>query len=286
MALVDKSRQEVAYFGLARAALEHAGANAKEVPAFTTVTAPFFAKLWSSVPEDLAFAVSALAEGNGGRVVDIGSGDGRLVEALARSGYDVAGIEISDAMHHAAARRLTSVGDPVRARARLIHADFRDVTVRDHSLDGVFSVGLTVPTLDTATRRDFLAFAARTVRHGGPIVFDLLDVDDTEDAAFSTVIHRRGIGGNLEIVYVDCIHSPKSGEQNTNLLFEFIAADGTTTRYVSQIRCEILSRSQLKHELDKAGLRLVGITAAPRPKSRDRTSDPGWGISYVKATPR
>jgi SAM-dependent methyltransferase len=116
-------------------------------------------------------AVPVIAENvrPGGLVVDVGCGSGVTARLLTEAGYEVLGIDQSEAMIEL-------------ARAEAPRADFRVGSFVDEPLppcDGVTAIGevlgyLLDPRAGDAKLRRFFARAHAALRPGGALVFDLL----------------------------------------------------------------------------------------------------------------
>lgn len=76
---------------------------------------------YSTLSRDRAF-YAGLARRLGGPVLELGTGTGRIAEAILETGAELVGLEGSRPMLEAAARRLAPYG----TRCRLVEADFRD----------------------------------------------------------------------------------------------------------------------------------------------------------------
>jgi SAM-dependent methyltransferase len=63
--------------------------------------------------------------GDGGRVLELACGSGRVTTALLRDGHAVVGLDLSQPMLRRAAERVQRLGAPARARAQLIRGDVR-----------------------------------------------------------------------------------------------------------------------------------------------------------------
>lgn len=116
-----------------------------------------------------------LAEQHGGRVLELGTGTGRLLLPLARAGNSVVGVDASPHMLAMAERKLAGEAAETRARVRLVRADMR--TVR---LDEEFDLALVpVKTFAYLTERADQLATLRTLaehlRPGGCLALDLLN---------------------------------------------------------------------------------------------------------------
>jgi len=106
------------------------------------------------------------------RVLDLGCGTGAHAECLARLGYSVHGIDLSQAMVRSALERRARLPDEVAGRLSFEQGDVRDIRLRDKydavvSLFHVMSYQTSNPDLDAA-----FATAASHLRAGGVFLFD------------------------------------------------------------------------------------------------------------------
>jgi ubiquinone/menaquinone biosynthesis C-methylase UbiE len=85
-----------------------------------------FARLYDAFPftDDLAF-YAGLAGTQGGPVLELGCGSGRVLVPLARAGHHVVGVDTSPHMLALAREKLATEAPEVAARARLVQADLR-----------------------------------------------------------------------------------------------------------------------------------------------------------------
>ncbi|MCS6915879.1 MAG: class I SAM-dependent methyltransferase [Myxococcales bacterium] len=65
--------------------------------------------------------------GTPARVLELGCGSGRVLVPLLRDGHEVVGVDLSLPMLRRCKERIARLGPARRARAHLIHADFRDL---------------------------------------------------------------------------------------------------------------------------------------------------------------
>lgn len=116
--------------------------------------------------EASAQADRLLEFGFAGELLDLGCGAGRHVEAFARRGVRVIGVDRSDELLAAASAEL---------RHQLVRGDLRRLPFRDASFDGALSLFSSFGYFGPAGDRVALAEAARVLRPGGRLCLDLAD---------------------------------------------------------------------------------------------------------------
>ena len=90
----------------------------------------FVAELYDYVPpyegrSDVNFFVEAALE-NGGPVLEVGCGTGRVLIPTARAGVEITGLDLSEHMLAICRERLREEPAEVQERARLVEGDMRD----------------------------------------------------------------------------------------------------------------------------------------------------------------
>jgi ubiquinone/menaquinone biosynthesis C-methylase UbiE len=108
-----------------------------------------------------------LALAPGARVLDVACGDGRLALELARRGFSVTGVDISEEFLEAGRRSAAQQGLVVAWR----QSDMRDLPWREE-LDGAFCGGSSFGFLGDAGDRAFLQAVARTLKPGARFAID------------------------------------------------------------------------------------------------------------------
>jgi ubiquinone/menaquinone biosynthesis C-methylase UbiE len=100
-----------------------------------------------------------------GRVLDLGCGTGRLLIPLARRGFDVVGVDLSDAMLRVAAENCTRAG----VRAQLLRANLVELDcLRSGTFDCALCLFSTLGMIQgAANRQRVLAHVHRVLRPGG-----------------------------------------------------------------------------------------------------------------------
>jgi SAM-dependent methyltransferase len=204
----------------------------------------------------------ALAAETGGPVLELGCGSGRTLIPLAEAGYDVVGLDSSEAMLERAQTRLA--GSPGVDHARLVHGD-----MTDFDLDATFSL-ITVPFhtwMHLTTRQAQLA-ALASIRHhlrpGGRLVIHL--------PAPATIVEAEHDGA---LVLENNLSDPETGEtvlqfSSTQLdeelqlyyvtwIYDRITADGTVRRLVVPMTLHYLYPHQADLMLQRAGFDVVAM---------------------------
>jgi SAM-dependent methyltransferase len=136
--------------------------------------AEYYDRAYRTLREDVELYLLTALE-HGGPILELGCGTGRVTLPLARAGFSVTGIDISQEMLERARGKLRAEASPVRRRVDLRLADMRTLRLR-RRYRLVISPFNVVQHL--YTRRDF-ELACATVRHHleprtGRFVFDVL----------------------------------------------------------------------------------------------------------------
>jgi protein-L-isoaspartate O-methyltransferase len=98
----------------------------------------------------------------GEKAADLGSGDGRVVIALARKGAEAHGYEVNPVLVAISRRRIRQLG--LSGRAFIHWANFWRTNLSRYDLITVFQVGFIMGRLETKLKRE-LASGARVVSH-------------------------------------------------------------------------------------------------------------------------
>jgi SAM-dependent methyltransferase len=212
------------------------------------------------------------AAASGAPVVELGSGSGRLVAALAAAGFDVTGVELSASMAELAHRRIAALAPAVQHRIHLIAADMRTWRSAAQTLGLVVMAGDSLSQL--ALEHDRVAVLGRcreALRPDGMLAMDL--------SFFGSGPHRdwgdrRGDG---TLFYDGCAPDPSSGDGTMVHRFHADALDDRTSTVLRTILCDHVSPSgsvrrvvlwdrhayippdRLTRELQAAGFRTVAV---------------------------
>lgn len=132
--------------------------------------------LHSDIPggDDLAF-FAALAKETGGPILELGCGTGRLTIPLAEAGFEVVGLDRSQAMLDMARRRLDTLDDAARRRVSLVEGD-----MRSYELEPTFGLifaafRVFMALIDPDEQLEALITARRHLRTDGRLALDVFD---------------------------------------------------------------------------------------------------------------
>lgn len=187
-----------------------------------------------------------LADSEGSPVLELGSGSGRLTEALVRAGHQVTGIELSEAMLQRARERL---GTDERADLRL--GDIRSPGVTPGSFRLVlapFNVLMhlyTIPEQDTA-----LDAAYAALEPGGMIALDLYVPRFGPEGVLRSVPEWRELRGRLLLLQE---HDRLAQLVTSHYYLDEDAGDGLLRRRVITLQQRWYHRFEIERALLAAG---------------------------------
>jgi SAM-dependent methyltransferase len=147
--------------------------------AFARVGQPWgdadLAPLYDAFPfaDDLQIYLE-LAAAQGGRVLELGCGTGRVALPLLQAGHRVTGVDVSPAMLAILQRKLQVAGPEVMSRSTLVQADMRDFQLDEQFDLAIVPVKSFAYLLERADQQRALSAAMAHLRPGGLLAIDLL----------------------------------------------------------------------------------------------------------------
>lgn len=133
--------------------------------------AAYYARMYRDRPDrEHYLRIARRAEGH---VLELGCGDGRLLETLARNGLQVTGLDVSRHMVALARRRIANLPPPDRRRASVVQGDVRDFDLAQYFGAALLPFRLLQHLLAPQDRRDCLDAVRRHVRTSGLLAFDV-----------------------------------------------------------------------------------------------------------------
>ena len=209
--------------------------------------------------EDLA-VYSALVNRQGGPVLDVGCGTGRVAFHLVRLGHRVVGVDPSKAMVERARRKLDRQGFGPE-QVILYEADVTRLALEEQFKLAVFAYNGFMHLTGHAEQLAALAAIRRHLTNGGLLALDLPNAIEVfarpEDPALVLErVFKDPITG--ETVMQQSIASLNRITQlmDVTWIYDRIAADGRVTRTVVPLVLRYTFLSEMELLLEKAGLRL------------------------------
>lgn len=234
----------------------------RATPGGVTYNARLYALVHNGTPGDVEF-YQRWAEGSS-RILELGSGWGRITLHLAEKGYEVVGLEKDESMLAEARRRAQDLHPDACARARFVPGD-----MVDFDLDGLFDrIFVPFSGIYCLLRAQALARCLASVRaHLSPeglLVFDAYGADTFHADArpddypedqlelVAEVIHE----GEPLTVYERSRWNREA--QRIDATYVYQRLDGTV-RYEAEIGHRYLLSHQVAPALEGAGLKLLGM---------------------------
>jgi SAM-dependent methyltransferase len=187
-------------------------------------------------------------------VLELGCGPGQHARALADAGFEVVGIDRSEAMI------ADATAEPVPANLRFV---LGDVTEADRLVDGTFGaaicLGNTLPHLaDESRLAAFTAAAARLLDPGAPLLLQILNYDRIHDrrVRFLPLSFRPWEDGDGELVFLRLMDPLPDGRVRfypTTLVLEPGADPPLRLHHSREILLRGWRRAELEAILSTAG---------------------------------
>jgi len=196
---------------------------------------------------------------HGGEVLDLACGAGRISIALARSGHNVLGVDLSTAMLDLGRASLALEGADISDRVSFVHGDISsfDFGARfDLIVLGITSISL-LP--DRSSRIGMFASVANHLKADGRFVFDILDLEGETWRRFDnfhdvwTVPNDAG----TDFAVVGQRFYPEERKFVLNMYRETIGWNGDTRRILGRSVKIWLGRDELIGEMAEAGLGFI-----------------------------
>jgi SAM-dependent methyltransferase len=228
------------------------------------------APLYDAFPfeEDLPLYLD-LASNEGGRVLEVACGSGRVLVPLARAGHQVVGLDASPHMLALAREKLKAAGPDVAERARLVQGDMRAF---DPSIDNGAPFDLAIVAVksfayltDRGDQLRTLQNIAARLRPGGLLALDLLHptpdyLAERPGSRWQDLVHADPETG-VVIARTETLVANDLAAQVRLIrsAYEIIAPDGTVTKRLVEWPYRYLHRFEAEHLLERAGFAIEAL---------------------------
>jgi SAM-dependent methyltransferase len=220
---------------------------------------------YDSFQDDVPFYLG-LAERTGGPVLELGCGTGRLLAPLARAGFEVTGVDISDGMLQVAGGKVADLGRAA-GRVTLVQADMRTVALPQRFRLAFIAFN---SFLHLTSQRDQLAALGAWRQALVPGGLLAIDVDNPHPQQLAE------IDGRLEVQ--NHWHDPTTGAtvlkqvtrtldaarqlQHVVFIYDEVFPTGEVKRTLAPFDARYLHRFEGELLLDKAGFALEQVYGA------------------------
>jgi SAM-dependent methyltransferase len=218
--------------------------------------------------DDGAFWGAMAAAAEGGPILELASGTGRVLLPLARAGHEVTGLDLSAHMLDRCRAKLTAEPVSVRDRVTLVEADMTSFELgrRYAAIFCAFNSFHHLGTMDAQ-----LACLERCHAHlmsQGVLVLDLFNPDPqpvkaeasapTDAEAAAQVIEWTD-GRHVRSWMSACEYNRQEQRDDCEMTYEITEADGAKRRLTETFPLRWLYRFELEHLLARTGFRLVKL---------------------------
>lgn len=207
---------------------------------------------YAAYRDDIPF-YTRLAHDQGGSVLELGAGTGRVTQALLQAGHEVVAVDAASAMLERARARLGTPPD-----LQLVHADMRQLRL-ERTFDLViapFNTLMHAYTLEDQDRT--LATVAQHLAPGGLFAFDVYQ----PHLGALGVLRREPEWGDLAEgvdLFLAQDHDPEAQLVTSHYYLDERSANGTVTRTTASLQQRYFHRFELERALRTAGLPRVQL---------------------------
>jgi SAM-dependent methyltransferase len=226
----------------------------------------FLATLYDLFPfeSDLPLYLE-LAAAQGGRVLELACGSGRVLLPLVGAGHQVVGLDASPHMLALARGKLTAAGPSAAARARLIQGDMRDFDLGELFDLAIVAVKSFAYLVERADQQRALTVIAGHLRPGGLLALDLLHPSPAWLLQPPGSLHQdlvqpvpeRGV----TLARTEAVVSTDLTRQVRVIrsAYELVTDEGLVTKRFVEWPYRYIYRFEAEHLLERAGLEVEAI---------------------------
>ncbi len=200
------------------------------------------------VRQEVDFIVKALDLPAGAKVLDLCCGQGRHSLELARRGFQVVGVDLSEALLYAARKRAESEG----LNVTFLHCDMREIDFAD-DFDAVINMFTSFGYLESEVEDEkVLGKVAQALKSGGKFLMDVVNRDRLVRDFQAREWHAADEGW---LVLEERTFDHLSGRMETRWVC--VARDGVRYERLSSVR--LYTASELRTMLERAGLKVTKL---------------------------
>lgn len=247
------------YRGIFKEIKEEKALNLKEVSFYEDEYSVLYDNLLCLATFDIDFYHSQAAM-VGDSILELACGTGRVGIPLARMGYDVTGIDISEDMLAIYRKKLENEKRRIKSRVHLLQADITKVEL-EQKFDLIILPATTICLFDEGMLKIIFGFVREHLNEGGRFVFDVMNFNPDD--------YKRGYGDVHISKWTDeqgvhfCLFQEFLFSELQELvvdIYEETVAQEKTTRCIGYTRKHIVDKQKVTDMLEKNGFAVVKRT--------------------------
>jgi 2-polyprenyl-3-methyl-5-hydroxy-6-metoxy-1,4-benzoquinol methylase len=196
---------------------------------------------------DVDFIQNALQAAPGARLLDVPCGHGRHSIELARRGYRVTGIDLSQEFLAAARKAAIDLQVEVDLRS----GDMRSLRLEPEAFDGAFCFGNSFCYLDHVNAGVFLESLAAAIKPGGRLAIETATIAET---ILPALLQKRWYWTGDILVLSECKYVAAASRMDID--YTFIRGSSTETRPTSSY---VFTAAELGRMLQRAGFEVTAL---------------------------
>ena len=232
---------------------------------------------------------AALAARAGSRVLELACGTGRIAIHLARAGFQVTGIDISDSMLAIAHRRLAAEGVEIHHRVNLIEGDMRRFRLPGRFDLAIYAINSFMHLMTPADQARSLKCVARHLNEGGLLAIDVFNPDlSIYDSAGRTFYERTMTDETAGSSVVKLVATGVDREAQINRLtfhYDETRSDGGEQLTIAPITQRYVYRYELADLLARIGFDILEVYGNFRMRPFEPTSPKMIFVAQRRAQP-
>lgn len=201
------------------------------------------------------------AERTGGPILEAMCGSGRVLLPLAEAGYEVVGLDISEAMVRLSQAKLLTAG--VTGHARVATGDICNIQLPERFALAIVAMNSFMHLSDGEQQRDALRNLHQHLRPGGLLLLDLFNPDPHELIADEGVlVHARSFrsSAGTDVQKWVLRKTDLAGQTHyVEFMYDEVGADRLLRRDVLPFTMRWVYRFELELLLEQAGFAIEGL---------------------------
>lgn len=214
---------------------------------------------------DVAFFVE-MAQNQGGAVLELGCGTGRVLLPIARAGVDVVGLDLSEAMLDLCREKLNAESSEVQAHVQLMQADMTDFELDRQFMLAVLPFRPFQHLIEVDQQVDCLTRVFSHLSPGGRLILDLFNPDLARltDDSYLTELEVESefeMPDGRRVIRKIKTHSRDYSTQTLHMEFihQVVYADGKTETIAQKFPMRYFFRYEVEHLLARCGFELQTV---------------------------